>query len=76
MFERMPALGDNSLDVETRVQRLRDDAEALLAIMREQFGENDSRTTRAGELCDALQRLEWNLERRPQAAQALAASNE
>ena len=72
MPEQFPARPETHLELEARVQRLRDDAEVLLAVMREQFGDNDTRTTRAGEICDSLQRLRWDLERRPWRSDAAA----
>jgi hypothetical protein len=45
------------IELAAQVQRLREDAEALLIATQEQFGETDTRTWRAGEVCDALQRL-------------------
>jgi hypothetical protein len=56
---------ETALHLQELAQLLRDNAEALLAVMREQFGEQDTRTSRAGEICDAVQRLTWDLERRP-----------
>jgi len=52
------------------VQRLREDADSLHSALREQFGEQDISSSRAGEICDAIQRLSWSLERRPRRAKA------
>jgi hypothetical protein len=52
------------IELAERIQRLRDDAEALQEHVRGVFGEEDTSTRRAGGICDALQRLSWDLERR------------
>jgi hypothetical protein len=51
------------IELEERVQDLRNEAEDLRSLMRERFGEKDGRANRAGEVCDALQRLRWEMER-------------
>ena len=55
---------EEALELSERVQRLRDEAEGLREHLRSLFSDGDSRTLRAGEVCDALQRLRGDLERR------------
>jgi hypothetical protein len=52
-----------SIELEERVQGLRNEAEDLRSLIRQKFGESDPRANRAGEVCDALQRLRWEMER-------------
>jgi hypothetical protein len=53
-----------ALESSERVQRLRDEAEGVREYLRDLFGNEDTRALRAGEVCDALQRLRWDLERK------------
>lgn len=68
----MPVSSANKtgLQLEHQVQLLRDCAEAVHQAMLDQFGTTDTRTSRAAEICDACQRLRWDLERRDDAAEA------
>jgi hypothetical protein len=51
------------IELEERVQALRNEAEDLRSLMKQRFGDTDARANRAGEVCDALQRLRWEMER-------------
>jgi hypothetical protein len=61
---------EGEIELEERAQALRNGAEDLLSVLRQKFGEADVRTIRAGEICDALQQLRWELERHGSASAA------
>jgi hypothetical protein len=63
--EQLPKASEK-LPLESRVQHLRGQFEQLASTIRKQLGEDDARTVRAGEVSDALQRLEWAISRLPE----------
>jgi hypothetical protein len=70
MADPLDHLAQDDLELHEQTQALRDAAEALRKTVLERCGADDSRTVRAGEICDSLQRLQWDLERRGQASAA------
>jgi hypothetical protein len=52
--------------LKNRVQELRGKVEQLTSTIRKEVGDDDLRTFRAGEVSDALQRLEWAISRLPE----------
>lgn len=59
----MASQSHSRFELENRLQLMRKDAEVLRELVAHQFGLADNRTIRAGEICDALQRLRWEFER-------------
>ncbi len=51
------------IQLHEQVQLLRNYSEALREAVSETFGSDDSRTIHAGQICDTVQRLQWDLER-------------
>jgi hypothetical protein len=60
--EQSPKAPENP-PLKSRVQELRGKVEQLASTIRREVGEDDLRTVRAGEVSDALQRLEWAISR-------------
>lgn len=70
MSEQIAVCQESLIVLEERVQVLRNGAEELLSILKSQYGETDLRIIRAGEICDALQRLRWEFDRQDRSALA------
>jgi hypothetical protein len=60
----------SELEIEERIQSIRNEAEELSAILKKQYSEDDPRTVRAIEVCNCLQRLRWDLDRHAQSESA------
>ena len=50
----------NLAELMGKLHRVAEDTHGEILTM---YGEDDTRSIRAGEVCDALQRLEWSLQR-------------
>ena len=64
--EHLPKLPEKPPQLENQVQQLRGQVERIACTIRRELGEDDARTLRAGEVSDALQRLEWAISRLPE----------
>jgi hypothetical protein len=61
---REPATAQQKAELSGKLARLKDTCTETLALVSTMYGPEDHRTIRAGELCDSLQRLIWDLDRK------------
>ena len=64
MVIREPATAQQKTELAGNLARLKDTCAETLELVTTVYGPEDKRTIRAGELCDALQRLVWDVERK------------